>query len=136
MKKNKIKINDSDKKIIIQIQELYLKNFIIYRKSTKKHAKIVIKNCNKISELISKTSLDESSFWSNYIKKHTEKFEDYLYNVNYYDRLFVHYEDIQIQIHIWLKEFNAGYCFDHKINLHYCSKCKIKVGVDEEGDQS
>ena len=114
-----------------------MKNFIIYRKSTKKNAKIVIKNCYKICELISKTKTDSSDFWGDYIKKTTQKFEDHLYSSSSYgyDRLFVHYEEVQIDIHIWLKKFDAGYCFDHRINLHYCQKCKVKVGVDEEGDQ-
>jgi hypothetical protein len=126
----------NDLKTIRKIQELYTKNLNAYRPQIRDpQIKQVIKNSYKIADLFKKIEVDGDDFASSWVKEQTEMLENKFYKSSYRD-FGVEYEAVQVAIHSELRAIgNFHECLDHKINLHYCSKCKEKFGVGEDGDE-
>ena len=124
----------TDLKVIREIQTLFIDNLIAYKPNVR-HGSIkrVIKNCYKIADLMRTLESDEDTFASEWVRKETQQLEDKWHNSKYRD-FGVEYEGVQVAIHNQLRDIGFDHCLDHKINLHYCSTCKEKQGLGEQGD--
>lgn len=130
------------KTLIDELQVLYVRNFIIYSKHSINYCKRVIKDSLKAADKFDKINklVPEKILWdSELLRKEITKFEDYCYSKakdNDLDHMIgVYYESVQSYFHIMLGNMDARYCFEHKINVHYCHKCQVKHGVKKEGDK-
>lgn len=119
------------------LQELYVKNFIIYTKTQTNYGKQVVKNCRNAVKLFDEIiKNNDALFDTKLFSDEISEFEDHLNKFNGNDSfLRAQYEAVQVYFHIHLKQMDAGYCFEHNINLHYCHKCQVKHGVKKEGDK-
>lgn len=133
MRKAKYQRN-ADLNVIRKIQELFIKNLIAYEENIRdSRIKQVIKNSYKIADLFRSIEEEHDLFTSEWIRTETKQLEDKFYNSNY--RNFgLEYEAVQVGIHSQLRDIGFDHCLDHKINLHYCSECKKKFNVGEQGD--
>lgn len=130
------------KKIIGELQVLYVRNFIIYSKYSINYCKRVVRDSIKAADLFDKINLivpDKFLWDTELLRKEIQQFEDYCYSKasdNDLDHMIgVHYEPVQSYFHIHLGNMDAKYCFEHSINVHYCDKCQVKYGVKKEGDK-
>jgi len=124
-----------DKMVLKEIQDIYIKNFIIYYKQSRAHIKQVVKNCYRVADLFEKVEREDLEFTSKFLRRAIQDFEDDCLENNYPNHVRVRYEDVQVIIHNNLKSCKAGHCFEHGINLHYCDKCKENFGLSEDGDE-
>ena len=130
------------KKLVEELQVLYVRNFIIYSKHSINYCKRVIRDSLKAADYFDKINLivpDKFLWDTELLRKEIQKFEDYCYSKakdNDLDHMVgFNYESVQSYFHIHLGNMEADYCLEHSINLHYCHKCQVKHGVKKEDDK-
>lgn len=130
---------EEERKLIQKMQVIYVKNFIIYSKPRTNYGKQVIKRSRQFADMCDTIVKGHESgmlFDSELMREEIVEFEDYLAKFSGGDSfLKAKYEQLQIYLHIHLKQIDAGYCLEHNINLHYCHKCQVKHGVKKENDK-
>ena len=127
-----ILVDSNQVKIIREIQGLYVKNFIAYKEQISHLAiRQVIKNCYRVADLFDRLC---GEFEGSYLRREIEALENKQANGTGFS-FGVEYEGVQVVIHFTLRDLGGfDYCLDHRINIHYCGKCKVKYGLKEKGD--
>jgi len=112
-----------------EIQDIYMTNLRCLGYNAKRAiVKKTIKDSRKTVYLFNEIK-DDFFYDKKSLDTIINKFEDDCYksDFGYFD-----YEAVMIEIHGNLKEIGYGICIDHNINIHHCSRCHERLGLDKE----